>query len=172
MFQKPVHDAAHRDVFTQTRHARTEAADAANDEFDFHARLGRGVKRLDQLRFHERVEFGDEAGRQSPLRIGRFARDELQEPGVQVKRGHDEFFHALGDAHAFSQAWWEEQAQTYMLEHKDAPRLNSGLWSRSMAARFPKNYSERVKQEITGANGTPLTAIEVIFKNPDGSEAT
>ena len=85
---------------------------------------------------------------------------------------HEEFFHALGDAHAFSQAWWEEQAQTYMLEHKDAPRLNSGLWSRSMAARFPKNYSERVKQEITGANGTPLTAIEVIFKNPDGSEAT
>ena len=85
---------------------------------------------------------------------------------------HEEFFHALGDAHAFSQAWWEEQAQTYMLEHKDAPKLNSGLWSRSMAARFPKNYSERVKQEITGANGTPLTAIEVIFKNPDGSEAT
>ena len=80
---------------------------------------------------------------------------------------HEEFFHALSDAHAFAQAWWENQAQTYMIEQKDAPRLNSGLWSRSMAARFPKNYSERVKQEITGAEGQPLlTGIEIRFVDP------
>ena len=86
---------------------------------------------------------------------------------------HEEFFHALSDAHAFAQAWWENQAQTYMIEQKDAPRLNSGLWSRSMAARFPKNYSERVKQEITGAEGQPLvTGLELIFVKSDGSTTT
>jgi hypothetical protein len=69
---------------------------------------------------------------------------------------HEEFFHALEDAQALSQSWWEEQAQSYMIEHKDGERLNASLWSRSMAARFPKNYSDRVKQEISGPNGVPL----------------
>jgi hypothetical protein len=69
---------------------------------------------------------------------------------------HEEFFHALEDAHALSQSWWEEMAQSYMVEHKDGERLNASLWSRSMAARFPKNYSDRVKQEISGPGGVPL----------------
>jgi len=77
---------------------------------------------------------------------------------------HEEFFHAISDAHALAQSWWEEQAQAYMLEHPGAPKLNAGLWSRSMSARFPKTYSDRVKQEITGADGAPLlTGLEVIF---------
>ena len=117
MFQKPVHDAAHRDVFAQTRHARTQAADAANDEVNFHARLGRGVKGLDQLRFNERVELGDDARRQAALRIGRFARDELQQPGVQVKRGHDEFFHALKLADAGKQV---EQVRRVLAKFRPA----------------------------------------------------
>jgi len=69
---------------------------------------------------------------------------------------HEEFCHALEDAQALSQAWWEDQAQSYMLEHKDGERLNPSLWSRSMAARFPGKYSERVKQEISGPNGSAL----------------
>jgi len=33
-----------------------------------------------------------------------------------------------------------------------------------VSARFPKTYSDRVKQEITGADGAPLlTGLEVIF---------
>ena len=66
---------------------------------------------------------------------------------------HEEFRHALEDAQALAQAYWEELAQAHIVEEKDAPRLNTGLWSRSMAARFPKNYSERLKQEITGKDG-------------------
>jgi hypothetical protein len=65
----------------------------------------------------------------------------------------EEFCHALEDAHAYSQAYWEELAQSHLIETKDTPRINTGLWSRSMAARFPKNYSERIKQELTGADG-------------------
>ena len=79
-----------------------------------------------------------------------------------------EFSQALEDAKQYEQAWWEEQAHLYMLEHKDGPKLNASLWSRSMAARFPKKYRESVKQEITGENGTPLLAgIQVTFVKPN-----
>ncbi len=81
---------------------------------------------------------------------------------------YEEFMHALEDAKQYEQAWWEEQAHTYMVENKDGPRLNASLWSRSMAARFPKKYRESVKQEITGADGAPLlSGIQVTFVKPD-----
>ena len=81
---------------------------------------------------------------------------------------HEEFLHALEYAKELELAWWEDQAQSYMLEHKDASKLNTGLWSRSMAARFPKKYRESVKQEITGADGAPLlSGIQVTFVQPE-----
>jgi len=80
---------------------------------------------------------------------------------------YPEFLRALEEAKEAEQTWWEEQAQAYMLEHKDGPKLNATIWSRSMAARFPKKYRESVKQEITGENGAPLlTAIQVSFVTP------
>jgi hypothetical protein len=80
---------------------------------------------------------------------------------------YPEFLHALDEAKAAEQTWWEDQAQAYMLENKDGPKLNASIWSRSMAARFPKKYRESVKQEITGENGAPLlTAIQVSFVQP------
>jgi transposase-like protein len=80
---------------------------------------------------------------------------------------YPEFLRALEEAKEAEQTWWEEQAQAYMLEHKDGPKLNASIWSRSMAARFPKKYRESVKQEITGENGAPLlTAIQVSFVTP------
>lgn len=81
---------------------------------------------------------------------------------------YPEFSQALEDAKAFEQAWWETQAHAYMVETKDGPKLNASLWSRSMAARFPKKYRESVKQEITGADGAPLLqGIQVSFVNPE-----
>ena len=81
---------------------------------------------------------------------------------------HEEFMQALEEAKVYEQAWWEEQAHAYMVETKDGPKLNASLWSRSMAARFPKKYRESVKQEITGADGAPLlTGIQVSFVKPD-----
>ena len=80
---------------------------------------------------------------------------------------YPEFLRALEEAKEAEQTWWEDQAQAYMLENKDGPKLNASIWSRSMAARFPKKYRESVKQEITGENGTPLlTAIQVSFVTP------
>ena len=81
---------------------------------------------------------------------------------------YPEFLRALEEAKEAEQTWWEDQAQAYMLENKDGPKLNASIWSRSMAARFPKKYRESVKQEITGENGAPLlTAIQVSFVNPN-----
>jgi hypothetical protein len=80
---------------------------------------------------------------------------------------HPEFSQALEDAKHYEQAWWEEQAQVYMVENKESDRLNASIWSRSMAARFPKKYRESTKQEITGAEGAPLLqGIQVTFVKP------
>jgi transposase len=81
---------------------------------------------------------------------------------------HEEFLHALELAKQHELSWWEEQAQAYMVENKESDRLNASLWSRSMAARFPKKYRESTKTEITGADGAPLLAgIQVTFVKPN-----
>jgi transposase len=78
-----------------------------------------------------------------------------------------EFLHALDMAKEFELQWWEDIAQTHMVENKESDRLNATIWSRSMAARFPKKYREQVKQEITGADGAPLlSGIQVSFVKP------
>ena len=78
-----------------------------------------------------------------------------------------EFREALETAKNHELRWWEEQAQAYMIENKDSDRLNATIWSRSMAARFPKKYRESTKQEITGADGAPLlSGIQVTFVKP------
>jgi len=80
---------------------------------------------------------------------------------------HEDFLHALDMAKEFELQWWEDIAQTHMIENKESDRLNATIWSRSMAARFPKKYREQVKQEITGADGAPLLAgIQVTFVKP------
>ena len=85
---------------------------------------------------------------------------------------HEEFFHALEEAKVREMIWWEEHAQAYLVEHKDGDRLNVGLWSRSMAARFPKKYSERIRQELTGAEGAPLLkSVEIMFIDAEPTNA-
>jgi len=81
---------------------------------------------------------------------------------------HEEFLHALDMAKEFELQWWEDIAQTHMIENKESDKINASIWSRSMAARFPKKYREQVKQEITGADGAPfLSGIQVSFVKPN-----
>ena len=83
---------------------------------------------------------------------------------------HEEFLHAMDMAKEFELQWWEDIAQTHMIENKESDKINATIWSRSMAARFPKKYREQVKQEITGADGAPLLAgIQVTFVKPSES---
>jgi len=91
----------------------------------------------------------------------------------QWRDAHEEFAHALEVAKEFEQNWWETIAQTHMIEEKDCAKLNASIWSRSMAARFPKKYRESTKTEITGADGQPLlTGIEVSFVVPKRNDTT
>jgi transposase len=79
-----------------------------------------------------------------------------------------EFLHALELAKEFELQWWEDIGQTHMIENKESDKLNASIWSRSMAARFPKKYRESVKQEVTGADGAPLlSGIQVSFVKPN-----
>jgi transposase-like protein len=84
---------------------------------------------------------------------------------------YEEFSQALEDAKCFEQAYWEMMAHTHLVETKEGPKLNASLWSRSMAARFPKKYRESTKTEITGAEGAPLLqGIQVSFVKPEETE--
>ena len=80
---------------------------------------------------------------------------------------HPEFREAIALAKDFELLWWEDHAQSFLVENKESDKLNTGLWSRSMAARFPKKYRESTKTEITGADGAPLlSGIQVTFVKP------
>lgn len=62
------------------------------------------------------------------------------------------FSSALARARDLSQVWWENQAQDGLKDKS----FNAALWMKCVASRFRDEYGERVKQEITGANGAPL----------------
>ena len=83
---------------------------------------------------------------------------------------HEEFMHAMEKAKEYEQYWWETIAQTHMIEEQGAAKLNASIWSRSMAARFPRKYRESIKQEITGSDGGPLQIQEVKRVIVDSSE--
>ena len=62
MLEESAEDADDADVFGQSRDAGAQAAEAADDEVDFHAGLRGGVERLDDFRVLEGVHLGDDAG--------------------------------------------------------------------------------------------------------------
>lgn len=66
---------------------------------------------------------------------------------------HPAFLDALTRARDLAQAWWENQAQAN-IGNRD---FNAALWAKSMAARFPDDYANRVKLDAM-ATGQPLLA--------------
>lgn len=75
---------------------------------------------------------------------------------------HEEFCSAIARARDLAMAWWEDQGQTGMWQSPEGEKLNPQLWSRSMAARFPDDYRESNKVELTGKNGGPMQAQVII----------
>jgi hypothetical protein len=67
-----------------------------------------------------------------------------------------EFQAAMDEARALALAHWEEMAENHMIEAPGGVKLNTGLWSRSMAARFPREYRENAKVEVTGKDDGPI----------------
>jgi len=69
---------------------------------------------------------------------------------------HPEFLEAMELAKQYEMAYWEDLASQYIVEAPQSAKLNTGLWSRSMAARFPAKYRENSKVEVTGKNDKPI----------------
>ncbi len=65
---------------------------------------------------------------------------------------HPEFLEAMETARDYAQAWWEKQGR----ENLTADKFQASLYSRSMSARFPKDWREVKGTELTGANGGPV----------------
>lgn len=61
-----------------------------------------------------------------------------------------DFLDALSRAKALEQAYWEDAGHDGMTSDK----FNSGVWSKSMAARFPKEWRENVK--VSGDEDNPI----------------
>lgn len=79
------------------------------------------------------------------------------------ERVHPEFSDALSLAMAHSQAWWEDAGQTGML----MSGFSASAWSKAVSCRFPADYTEKTKQELSGPNGAPLlTALQVELVKP------
>ena len=65
---------------------------------------------------------------------------------------HPEFLEALTRAKQKAQVWFERKGR----EGLTADKFNSALWAKQMAARHPNEYSEKLRQKISGPNGAPI----------------
>lgn len=67
-----------------------------------------------------------------------------------------EFLQALTHARECSQAWWESMGRTNLTMPPQTGQFQASVWSRSMAARFPKDWREKNETAHTGPDGGPL----------------
>lgn len=83
---------------------------------------------------------------------------------------HPDFSDAFTRAKLESQRWWEDRGQ----EALEKPGFNSSVWAKSMAARFPEDWRDNSKTEITGANGGPVShslTVEFVGVDPVPGQA-
>jgi len=71
---------------------------------------------------------------------------------------HREFLEAFTRAKMLSQAWWEGKGRTNLNETS----FQSSLYARSMAARFPRDWRESKRTELTGKDGGPIESASKI----------
>ena len=99
MLQKPADDGAHPDVLGNAWHAGPQGADAAHDQIHLDARLAGLVKRLDDLRLHQRVHFRHHPGRLAEAGVLRLRVNEVQHGFVQGERRLQQLLQPPGPAH-------------------------------------------------------------------------
>ena len=64
-------------------------------------------------------------------------------------RDYPEFLDAITVAMVHAQAWWEDLGQNNVIS-VTGQSLNSGVYTKSMAARFPEDWREKTSTELTG----------------------
>ena len=78
---------------------------------------------------------------------------------------HPEFMEAMAIAREASQAWWESMGRTNLVMPKDAGTFQASVWSRSMGARFPRDWRENKGVALSGEDGQPAS-LQVTFVQP------
>ena len=81
---------------------------------------------------------------------------------------HPAFLEAFTHAKVLSQAWWERIGRENLIMPSGV-NFQASVWSRSMAARFPKDWRENSKVENThsGADGGAIpVALTVSYVDP------
>lgn len=81
-----------------------------------------------------------------------------------------EFSDALTRARELQQCWWEEIGQNGLFGDEKGRQLNTALWSRSMAARFPKDYTERRNNNHTSDDGS-MSPQKIIIQAANASDS-
>jgi hypothetical protein len=77
---------------------------------------------------------------------------------------HEEFLIAFTRAKIASQVWWERKGRSGM--EKAAQEFQGNIWSRNMAARFPRKWREVKGTELTGKDGTAIPIAQTITIDP------
>lgn len=72
---------------------------------------------------------------------------------------YPDFLDAITRSRDLAQAWWEDIGQDHILSKPGGGTLNAGVYSRSMAARFPEDWREKTETALTGANGGPVQIV-------------
>jgi len=67
-------------------------------------------------------------------------------------KANPDFLDALSRAKAHEQRWWEDKGQ----EGLTSDKFNGGVWSKSMAARFPAEWRDNSKVTVAGDPEKPL----------------
>lgn len=70
---------------------------------------------------------------------------------------HPEFLDAITRARDLAQAWFELKGMNGL----ETPGFNASLWAKQVSCRFPDDYTEKSKTELTGANGGPVQVKDV-----------
>ena len=96
MFELAADNRADADVFRQAFHLRPQGAHAAYDQINLYAGRTGGVKFFDDVRFDQRIEFGDDAGLPAGFGVFGFAADACNQHFVQGERALVQFVQAAG----------------------------------------------------------------------------
>lgn len=76
---------------------------------------------------------------------------------------HPAFLDAMTRAREESQAWWEDKGQAGL----EGQGFNASLWAKNVSCRFPQDWTDKTKQELSGPDGGPIpTTIQVVGVEP------
>lgn len=78
--------------------------------------------------------------------------DVTRETLYQWADTHSDFSDAMTRARLLAQAWFENKGQTGL----ETPGFNASLWAKQVSCRFPDDYREVTRQELTGKDGQPI----------------